>query len=48
MYLVKPNEEKFSDNEFKTLVLLDTNRCGSKIVYDVLKKTKCPIMVTMR
>ena len=39
--IVKPNEES-SDDEFKTLVLLDTNRCGAKIVYDVLKKTKCP------
>lgn len=39
--IVKPNEES-SDSEFKTLVLLDTNRCGAKIVYDVLKKTKCP------
>lgn len=39
--IVKPNEES-SDNDFKTLVLLDTNRCGAKIVYDVLKKTKCP------
>ena len=39
--IVKPNEDS-SDNEFKTLVLLDTNRCGAKIVYDVLKKTKCP------
>ena len=39
--IVKPSEES-SDNEFKTLVLLDTNRCGAKIVYDVLKKTKCP------
>lgn len=39
--IVKPNEES-SDNEFNTLVLLDTNRCGAKIVYDVLKKTKCP------
>ena len=39
--IVKPNEES-SDNDFKTLVLLDTNRCGAKIVYDVLKKTQCP------
>lgn len=40
--IVKPNEES-SDNEFNALVLLDTNRCGAKIVYDVLKKTKCPV-----
>lgn len=39
--IVKPNEES-SNDEFKTLVLLDTSRCGAKIVYDVLKKTNCP------
>lgn len=40
LHIVKPSEES-SDNDFKTLILLDTNRCGAKIVYDVLKKTKC-------